>query len=83
MDTQNSQSNVAKKSKRDYTDRTFDLHENDSDYLAATRSLFLQLAAQENAHIIKCDRGGSLKNEDEIFGEIVSVLVEKRVLKAF
>jgi dTMP kinase len=84
MDTQNSRSNVAKKSKRDYTDRTFDLHESDSGYLAATRGLFLQLAAQEGAHIIKCDtaadrlgQNGSLKNEDEILDEILLVLSKK------
>jgi hypothetical protein len=79
MEPRNSQSNVAKKSKRDYTDRTFDLHESDSGYLADTRGLFLQLAEQEGAHIIKCDKNGSLKNEDEILEEIVSVLSKKEV----
>jgi dTMP kinase len=79
MEPQHSQSNVAKKSKRNYTDRTFDLHESDSGYLATTRGLFLQLAEQDGAHIIKCDREGSLKNEDEIFGEIVSVVSKKEV----
>jgi dTMP kinase len=79
MEPQNSQSNVAKKNKRDYTDHTFDLHESDSAYLATTQDLFLQLAEQENAQIIKCDKDGSLKNEDEIFKEIVSVLSKKGV----
>jgi dTMP kinase len=76
MEPQNSQSNVAKKSKRDYTDRTFDLHESDSNYLAATRGLFLQLAEQEGAHIIKCDKDGSLKKEGIILEEILAIVSE-------
>jgi dTMP kinase len=74
MDSENSQSNVAKKNKRDYTDRTFDIHESDSAYLADTRGLFLQLAERMDARIIECDRAGNLKNEDEIFGEIFAAL---------
>jgi dTMP kinase len=72
MDTANSVSNVAKKQQRGYTGLTYDLHESDAGYLENTRLLFLELAQQENAIVIRCDRDGILRNTTDIVTEIAA-----------
>jgi uncharacterized ferredoxin-like protein len=62
--------NVAKKNKRSYTDRTFDLHENDADYLRDTRALFLEVAKTEKTIVIHCDHNGALRSKADIAREV-------------
>ncbi|GMO26225.1 MAG: dTMP kinase [Termitinemataceae bacterium] len=70
IDAKISARNVAKKEKRAYTDKTHDIHEGDSVYLANTRTLFIELAAQTGAHIVYCSKDEVLRSEEEIAEEI-------------
>jgi dTMP kinase len=72
LDVEKSVINVANKNKRDYTESTYDLHEENVEYLIETRKVFLSLADGVNTHLIKCDNGKVMKSKDEIAKEIYS-----------
>ena len=62
---------IARKSKRDYTDKAADLQEADRDYLAAVRQAYLDLAATEpNWQTIPLLEGTRLRTIDEIASDI-------------
>lgn len=69
---------VGRKQARDYTDQSHDLQEADRDYLAAVRSMYLELAeARADWEIVECLTDGDLRSIDAIGDEILA-----RVLQA-
>lgn len=62
---------IAKKAKRDYTDKAADLQEADGDYLSAVRQAYLDLAAAEkNWQTVSLLDGDRLRTIDEIAADI-------------
>ncbi|MHC4877190.1 MAG: dTMP kinase [Planctomycetota bacterium] len=62
---------IAKKAKRDYTDKAADLQEADRDYLTAVRQAYLDLAAnEENWQTVSLLDGDRLRTIDEIGDDI-------------
>ncbi|MBI1315098.1 dTMP kinase [bacterium] len=62
---------IAKKSKRDYTDKAADLQEADRDYLSAVRQAYLDLAATEpNWQTVSLLDGARLRTIDEVAADI-------------
>ncbi len=64
---------IARKSKRDYTDKAADLQEADRDYLSAVRRAYLDLAATEpNWQTISLLDGERLRTIEEIANDIIT-----------
>ncbi len=62
---------IAKKAKRDYTDKAADLQEADRDYLTAVRQAYLDLAAtEENWQTVSLLDGERLRSIDEVGDDI-------------
>ena len=62
---------IAKKSKRDYTDKVADLQEADCDYLTSVRQAYLELAEKEdNWQTVSLLDGGRLRTIDEVADDI-------------
>ena len=62
---------IAKKAKRDYTEKTADLQEEDSVYLNEVRQSYLEIAARDaNWQTISLMAGDTLRTVDEIGSEI-------------
>ena len=66
---------IARKSKRDYTDKAADLQEADREYLASVRQSYLDLAAADDSwQTVSLLDGERLKSIEEV-GEAISALV--------
>jgi dTMP kinase len=66
---------IAKKARRDYTDRAHDLQEENAPYLEAVRQLYLEVAAA-NPQWRRVDvaPGGKLRSIDDIAAEILAIV---------
>jgi dTMP kinase len=70
---------IANKPARSYTERSADIQEADSDYLARVRELYLDLARNEsNWSVIGCEQQGSLRPVGDISEEIGSLVLSRR-----
>jgi dTMP kinase len=70
---------IANKPARSYTERSADIQEADSDYLARVRDLYLDLARNEsNWSVIGCEQQGSLRPVGDISEEIWSLVLSRR-----
>lgn len=66
---------VAKKDKREYTDKTHDIHEASSDHLQSALTNFRQLAKSDNWITIYCNKAdGTMKSAEKISEEIYSYI---------
>ena len=67
---------IAKKAKRDYTDRTADLQEADVEYLQGVSQVYLELAEQGASEwrTIEVATGSSIRSIDEVASEICKVV---------
>ncbi|HEY0982955.1 dTMP kinase [Schlesneria sp.] len=65
---------IAAKSKRDYTEKSADLQEADTDYLHQVRSVYLELATGPNWTTIPCESPHGLRTIDEIAADIVATV---------
>jgi len=74
LEVENSVVNVGTKSKRDYTESTYDLHEANIEYLIETRKIFISLANGIDTHIIKCDTNKVMRKKNDISSEINSYI---------
>ncbi|MDC7223828.1 MAG: hypothetical protein PQJ60_08820 [Spirochaetales bacterium] len=75
ISVENSARQVAKKQKRDYTDLTHDIHEQDRDYLSAVREYFLALGEREGYELIDCEDGrGGVRPIPQIFEQVKSLI---------
>lgn len=71
LSVKNSALQVARKQKRDYTDLTHDIHEQDLEYLSGVREYFLSLGEKEGYHIIRCEtKEGRVRSIEDIFAEV-------------
>jgi dTMP kinase len=71
ISVENSAFQVAKKQKRDYTDLTHDIHEQDRAYLTDVREYFLSLGEKDNYVLIDCEDGqGGVRPIEEIFDQV-------------
>jgi len=68
---------IAKKSKRDYTDKAADLQEADRDYLDSVRQSYLELASREEAwRTVTLLDGDRLRSIEEIGEEIAGLATQ-------
>lgn len=68
---------IAKKSKRDYTDKAADLQEADRDYLDSVRLSYLDLAAKEDSwRTISLLDGERLRSIEEIGDQIAALVMQ-------
>lgn len=66
---------IARKSKRDYTDKVADLQEADREYLASVRDSYLDLAASDDTwRTVSLLDGERLKSIEEVGEEIASIV---------
>jgi len=66
---------IARKSKRDYTDKAADLQEADREYLASVRHSYLDLAATDDSwQTVSLLDGERLKSIEEVGGEISALV---------
>lgn len=76
ISVENSAKQVAKKKKREYTDLSHDIHEQDKVYLQKVRNYFLSLGDREAYHLVDCEDGkGNVLPIETIF-EKVKTLVD-------
>ena len=69
---------ISKKNKRDYTDKEADLQEEDTDYLADVRAVYLQLAqSASDWQIIDVMQADQLRTVDAIAAEIALLLQQR------
>jgi len=62
---------IAHKNRRNYTDKSADLHEADADYLGKVREIYRQLAnTRENWQTIDCVKNGELRSKESIAEQI-------------
>jgi dTMP kinase len=62
---------IATKPARSYTQRSADIQEADSEYLARVRELYLDLARRHtNWSVISCERQGSIRDVDDIAEQV-------------
>jgi dTMP kinase len=77
LDALNSSRLVLKKSARDYTSKSKDLHEEDSTYLEEVANVYNALATNEDRwKIINCLEGMSLRDIDEISDELFATVIQ-------
>ena len=65
---------IAAKSKRDYTEKSADLQEADTNYLRQVRSVYLELANGPKWTTIPCESAGGVRNIDEISADIAAAV---------
>jgi len=65
---------IAAKSKRDYTEKSADLQEADTNYLRQVRSVYLELANGPKWTTIPCESAGGVRNMDEISADIAGAV---------
>jgi dTMP kinase len=77
------QKNVDQKLKRNYLgNKKRDIMESDLNYLKEVANIYLSMAASNpNWAVIECTENGLMKSREEIHQQIVSILIEKGVLK--
>jgi len=68
---------VKKKQKRNYTNKSHDIHEENFEYLTRVRNTYLQLSEQTNWVTVSCLNGKSLRNIEDIQGEIWHEILSK------
>lgn len=68
---------ILNKSKRDYTDKKKDLHENDNSYLKNVYNTFCEMVSNDNWENIMSNEDKNLKTIDNIQNEIISILINK------
>lgn len=69
---------IARKARRDYTDRQQDLQEENAPYLETVRRLYLELAAAHSDwRRVDVAPAGSLRTIDDIAAEIVAIVTER------
>ena len=69
-----SKGNVAKKGRREYTERA-DVYESSENLMSGARELYLALGkAFANAHIIMCEDERGMRRPEEITGELMKVI---------
>ena len=72
---ENSAKQVAKKQKRDYTDLSHDIHEQDRAYLSGVRDYFLSLGERDGYELINCeDEGGKVYPIPVIFERVKELI---------
>lgn len=72
---------ILKKSTRNYTKKTMDMHESNHDYLMETHAYYRELAKTRNWTTIQCYRNDVLRTEDDIAKEILEITKETLSLK--
>jgi dTMP kinase len=68
---------ILNKSKRDYTDKKKDLHENDNSYLKNVYNTFCEMVSNENWENIMSNENDNLKTIEEIQHEIIDTLAKR------
>ena len=61
---------ISAKSRRVYTEQAEDLHESDTSFLEAVRTIYRELASQPGWKTIDCEQAGELKTVERIAAEI-------------
>ena len=82
VDAPTSKSNVAKKGRRQYTEDA-DVYERSESLMSGARELYLKLGkALPNARVIKCGTNGGMRAAEEITGELMGIIEERRLAAA-
>jgi len=65
---------MANRAKRDYTDKTHDIHERDEELLKRTQNVYLTLAEDDGVHKISCVKDEKLRSIEDIHEEVFNLV---------